>query len=85
MHQSDGALLAWLRDRVMAPVSKRWPVGKIAAASVSGAVGNPLTGMGLYRTASISACAAAGARTFPPWMKNTNVSRGCLGTAGSVT
>lgn len=42
VYQSDGAVVPWLRDRVMGPVSKRWPFTVAQAALVSGAVGSPL-------------------------------------------
>ncbi|MBX3593666.1 MAG: FAD-dependent monooxygenase [Sphingomonas sp.] len=47
VYQSDGAILPWLRDRVMGPVSKRWPFTAIQAALVSGTVGNPLARLNL--------------------------------------
>jgi hypothetical protein len=37
------------------------------------------------RTRSASACAPAGARTLPPWMKKTKVSRGTAGGSRSST
>lgn len=47
VYQSDGTLIPWLRDRVMGPVSKRWPATTVQAALVSGTVGNPLARLGL--------------------------------------
>lgn len=47
VYQSDGAVIPWLRDRIMGPVSKRWPATVAQAALVSGAIGSPLTRLGL--------------------------------------
>lgn len=47
VYQSDGTAIPWLRDRVMGPVSKRWPFTAAQAALVSGAVGHPLARLGL--------------------------------------
>jgi 2-polyprenyl-6-methoxyphenol hydroxylase-like FAD-dependent oxidoreductase len=44
-YQSDSALLAWLRDRIMAPVSRTWPAPKLLALLVSGRLGGPLGAM----------------------------------------
>lgn len=47
VYQSDGSVVPWLRDRVMGPLSKRWPATAMQAALVSGAVGSPLKKLGL--------------------------------------
>ncbi|GAA0735521.1 hypothetical protein GCM10009075_10830 [Sphingomonas trueperi] len=45
--QSDSRLLPLIRDRVVGPLAKLWPVTAIQAAMVSGLVGNPLLSLGL--------------------------------------
>lgn len=47
VYQSDGAVVPWLRDRLMGPVSKLWPFTTAQAALVSGSVGHPLARLGL--------------------------------------
>jgi len=47
VYQSDGAVIPWLRDRVMGPVSKLWPATTMQAALVSGGIGSPLARLGL--------------------------------------
>jgi 2-polyprenyl-6-methoxyphenol hydroxylase-like FAD-dependent oxidoreductase len=47
VYQSDSDLLPWLRDRLVAPLSKLWPAPPILAALVSGALGSPLAKLGL--------------------------------------
>jgi 2-polyprenyl-6-methoxyphenol hydroxylase-like FAD-dependent oxidoreductase len=42
VYQSDSLLLPLVRDRLVGPMSKLWPVTTIQAAMVSGLVGNPL-------------------------------------------
>jgi salicylate hydroxylase len=41
-YQSDSAFLAWLRDWIVAPVSRIWPGPPLLAALVAGAIGAPL-------------------------------------------
>lgn len=41
-YQSDSAAIAWVRDWLMAPLSRLWPAPKILAALVAGAIGSPL-------------------------------------------
>lgn len=41
-YQSDSAALAWLRDQIMAPLSRTWPAPAILAALVGGQIGSPL-------------------------------------------
>jgi 2-polyprenyl-6-methoxyphenol hydroxylase-like FAD-dependent oxidoreductase len=41
-YQSNGAIVAWVRDWLMSPLSRLWPVPKILAALVSGSIGSPL-------------------------------------------
>lgn len=47
VYQSDSQLLPWLRDWLVAPISKLWPAPPILAALVSGALGAPLKKLGL--------------------------------------
>lgn len=47
VYQSDSRLIPVLRDRLMAPLSKLWPLPWLQAALVSGLVGNPLAPLGL--------------------------------------
>jgi salicylate hydroxylase len=47
VYQSDSHIIPWVRDRLIGPISKIWPVGKIQAALVSGLFGLPLQGLGL--------------------------------------
>jgi 2-polyprenyl-6-methoxyphenol hydroxylase-like FAD-dependent oxidoreductase len=48
-YQSDSDAAAWLRDWVLAPVSKLWPAPKILAALVAGAIGSPLAAIDAIR------------------------------------
>lgn len=48
-YQSDGHAAAWLRDWLLAPVSKLWPAPKILAALVAGAIGSPLVAIDAIR------------------------------------
>ena len=45
-YQSDSAALAWLRDRIMSPLSRIPPAPAVLAALVAGQVGSPLRAMG---------------------------------------
>ena len=47
VYQSDSNILPWLRDWLVAPVSKLWPAPPILAALVSGGLGAPLKKLGL--------------------------------------
>lgn len=47
VYQSDGRVLPFIRDRIVGPLSKRWPATTIQAAMVSGLVGSPLKPLGL--------------------------------------
>lgn len=47
VYQSDSRLLPFVRDRLVGPVSRLWPVTAIQAAMVSGLVGNPLKPLAL--------------------------------------
>lgn len=47
VYQSDSDILPWLRDQLVAPISKLWPGPPILAALVSGALGAPLKKLGL--------------------------------------
>jgi 2-polyprenyl-6-methoxyphenol hydroxylase-like FAD-dependent oxidoreductase len=47
VYQSDSRVLPFLRDRLVGPLSKYWPVPRIQAAMVSGLIGDPLTPLGL--------------------------------------
>jgi 2-polyprenyl-6-methoxyphenol hydroxylase-like FAD-dependent oxidoreductase len=45
-YQSDSAAVAWLRDWIMAPLSRTWPAPQVLAALVAGVWGAPLEAMG---------------------------------------
>lgn len=47
VYQSDGRIVPWLRDWLVGPLSRTWPVPQIQAAMVSGLVANPLRRLGL--------------------------------------
>lgn len=47
VYQSDSRLLPVLRDRLVGPLSKLWPITAVQAAMVSGLIGDPLPGLGL--------------------------------------
>lgn len=47
VYQSDSKLLPFLRDRLVGPLSKRWPATWVQAAMVSGLLGNPLRRLAL--------------------------------------
>jgi len=47
VYQSDSRILPVLRDRLVGPLSRLWPVTAIQAAMVSGLVGDPLPRLGL--------------------------------------
>ena len=47
VYQSDGRVVPWLRDWMVGPLSRIWPVPQIQAAMVSGLVANPLKRLGL--------------------------------------
>ncbi|PZU09068.1 NAD(P)/FAD-dependent oxidoreductase [Sphingomonas sp.] len=47
VYQSDSRLIPFIRDRLVGPISKLWPVPRIQAALVSGLVGDPLGPLGL--------------------------------------
>ena len=49
VYQSDSRALPFIRDRLVGPLSKRWPATTLQAAMVSGLVGNPLKRLGLDR------------------------------------
>jgi salicylate hydroxylase len=42
-YQSDSAAIAWVRDWMMAPISRVWPAPRILAALVAGSLGSPLS------------------------------------------
>lgn len=44
-YQSDSAALAWLRDWIMAPLSRVWPGPQVLAALVAGQIGAPLAAL----------------------------------------
>ena len=48
-YQSDSAALAWLRDRVVAPLARLPPAPHVLAALVAGQIGAPLAAMGAQR------------------------------------
>ena len=47
LFQSSDALWPWIRDRVVAPLSRLGPVARIQAQLMSGLFGFPLTMLGL--------------------------------------
>lgn len=47
VYQSDSAILPFVRDRLVGPLSRLWPATWIQAAMVSGLIGNPLAGLDL--------------------------------------
>lgn len=44
-YQSDSAAFAWVRDWLMAPLSRLWPAPRVLAALVAGQIGAPLQAM----------------------------------------
>jgi salicylate hydroxylase len=46
-YQSDGRLMPFIRDRLVAPFIHRWPATVIQAGMVTGLMGNPLAALGL--------------------------------------
>jgi salicylate hydroxylase len=67
LYQSDSRVLPALRDRVLAPLSRRWPARGIQAQLMSGLFGFPLAPLGLALpdyaglSASLTSVAACGA------------------------
>lgn len=49
-YQSDSKALAWLRDHVLAPVSRLAPVQRLLSGLVAGELGMPLHALGLSRS-----------------------------------
>lgn len=47
VYQLDGRVVPWLRDWLVGPLSRTWPVPKIQAAMVAGLVGRPMQRLGL--------------------------------------
>lgn len=47
LYQSDGKLPASIRDNLLAPVSRFWPINSIQSALVAGLFGAPLQVLGL--------------------------------------
>lgn len=47
VYQSDSLVLPFLRDRIVGPLSRRWPATAILASMVSGTIGRPLHALGL--------------------------------------
>jgi salicylate hydroxylase len=48
-YQSDSGAIAWVRDWLMAPFSRVWPMPKILAALVAGSIGSPLSAIDAIR------------------------------------
>lgn len=48
-YQSDGRAVAWIRDWLMAPISRIWPAPGILAALVAGSIGSPLSAIEAIR------------------------------------
>lgn len=46
-YQSDGSVMPFIRDRIVAPFIHRWPATRIQAGMVTGLMGNPLAALGL--------------------------------------
>lgn len=42
-YQSDGRLVAWVRDWLMSPLSRVWPMPRILAGLVAGSIASPLS------------------------------------------
>jgi 2-polyprenyl-6-methoxyphenol hydroxylase-like FAD-dependent oxidoreductase len=47
VYQSDSRVLPFVRDRLVGPLSGRWPANRIQAAMVSGLIGRPLAPLAL--------------------------------------
>ena len=47
VYQSDSRILPFVRDRLVGPLSGRWPANRIQAAMVSGLIGRPLDPLAL--------------------------------------
>ncbi len=47
VYQSDSRILPFVRDRLVGPLSGRWPADRIQAAMVSGLIGRPLAPLAL--------------------------------------
>lgn len=47
VYQSDSRILPFVRDRLVGPLSGRWPANRIQAAMVSGLIGRPLAPLAL--------------------------------------
>jgi salicylate hydroxylase len=47
-YQSDSSLLAFVRDYLMAPISRAWPAPAVLAGLVAGQLGSPLRAMGVH-------------------------------------
>ena len=48
-YQSDSGAIAWVRDWLMAPFSRVWPMPKVLAALVAGSIGSPLSAIDAIR------------------------------------
>ena len=49
VYQSEGRIIPWARDRLVAPVSRIAVINRLQAAMVAGLVGDPLSRLGLSR------------------------------------
>ena len=47
VYQSDSKAIPFIRDRLMGPMSKLWPLPAFQAALVSGLIGRPLNPLGI--------------------------------------
>jgi salicylate hydroxylase len=63
VYQSDGRVLPFLRDRLVGPLSKAWPVNQLQAGMVSGLIGAPLRPLGLAPTRQARAAPVPAATT----------------------
>jgi salicylate hydroxylase len=75
MFQSDAALWPWLRDRVMAPLSRFGPVAHVQAQLMSGLFGWPLQTLGLALPDYPAMASSMAARASSPDQSNSPVTR----------
>ncbi|WP_325064552.1 FAD-dependent oxidoreductase [Erythrobacter mangrovi] len=75
MFQSDLALWPWLRDRMMAPLSRLGPVARIQAQLMSGLFGWPLQSLGLDLPDYSAIASSMAARASSPAQSNSPVTR----------
>lgn len=71
LFQSDAALWPWLRDRVVAPLSRLGPVARLQAQLMSGLFGFPLAMLGLDLPDYSAIAASMAARASSPDQSNS--------------